>query len=219
MLLKLPPREAAGTGHLCTVQPACSAGSGMQSPRKQGYSTSWLQLGSALLTPLLSRLQSFTGIKHLPDHGSHSGTGGCLPGQVPGLGKTGMLMEQHQGEERGSEHLWVLLWQRCPDFREEPAVSPQSLEGKQKLQLQISSKASCSFTSAWLTSFHPMAVTAFGGGDTRSEKQPGVGYPLFSALRLSLFLTPCLQPDVLTASLLPAFAFTLVFIQQCNSGS
>lgn len=64
-----------------------------------------------------------------------------------------------------------------------------------------------------------MAVTAFGGVGRPSEKQQGVGSPLFSSLRLPLFLTPCLQPDVLTASLLPAFALTPVFIQQFNSGS
>lgn len=229
---KAPPRDAAGTGHLCST--ANSVDSGMQSPGKRGLQHVLAPAGRCSPDPRAQQAaKPSLGLNTRPTTGAAAGqgllarTGSCpsvlrAEGLAQAWEKQGWPWSSTRGEERGSKHLrllLLLLWQRCLGLREEPAASPQGLEGKQKLQLKISSRPSCAFTSASLTSFHPTAVAAFGGVGRPSEKHPGVGSPLFSSLRLSLFLTPCLQPDVLAASLLPASALTLVFIQQFNSGS
>lgn len=55
---KAPSRAAAGTGHLAAHSLQALLPAGCRAHGSKGCSTSWLQLGSVLLTPLLSRLQS-----------------------------------------------------------------------------------------------------------------------------------------------------------------
>lgn len=200
---------------------------------------SWLKLGSIfLISPWLSRFQSLCQDQtparpQEPQQGGRpvARIGSCLSSALGLinrllLGKNKAACGEALGVRKGRTNTCRCCCCCCcccgrdvSTSERDLLVSPQGMEGKRKLRLKISSRDSCAFTLPWLTSFHPTAVTSFGGIGRPLEKQLGVGSALFSSPRPSLFLTPCLQPDVLTASLLPTLVFTLVLIQQFNSGS
>lgn len=112
---KAPPREAAGTGHLCSVQPANSADSGMQSPRKQGLWHVLAPAGQCFPDPSAQQTAKRSlGLNTCPTTGATAGQGAArqdrfLPLFCPGLidwlmlGKTRMPMEQHQGRGKGEQ--------------------------------------------------------------------------------------------------------------------
>lgn len=147
----------------------------------------------------------------------------CARGLINGilLGKTRLPVEQRRERGKGGENTsgCCCCGRNASTSETDLLVSPQGLEGKQKQWLKISSRHSCAFTLPVLTSVHPTAVSSSGGVGRPLVKRPGVESTLFSSPRLPLVLTPCLQPDVLPACLLPALAFTLVVIQQFSSGS
>lgn len=230
---KAPSREAASTGHVCSAQPANSADSGMQSPWKQGLQHVLAPAGQCFPDPSAQQTEkSSLGLNTCPTMRATAGQGAAgqdrlLPLFCTGLihclmlGKNKDARGAAPGERKGGANTCRHCFCCCG---RDVLASERNLlyphrKGKKSYNLKSASRVSCSFTSPLLTSFHPTAVTTFRDVGGRSEKQAEVISPLFSSLRLSLFLTPCLLPDVLTASLLPAFAFTLVFIQQFNSGS
>lgn len=97
--------------------------------------------------------------------------------------------------------------------------SLQGVEWKQKLRIKISFGDSHVCTLPLLLCFYPTAGSSSGGIGRSSERCPGVRCALFFLPTLSHILTPCLQPDVLTAVLLPALASTLVLIQWFKPGN
>lgn len=112
---KAPPREAAGTGHLCSVQPANSADSGMQSPRKQGLWHVLAPAGQCFPDPSAQQTaKPSLGLNTCPTTGATAGQGAArqdrfLPLFCPGLidwlmlGKTRMPMEKHQRRGKGEQ--------------------------------------------------------------------------------------------------------------------
>lgn len=109
---KAAPREAAGTGHLCSVQPANSADSGMQSPRKQGLWHVLAPAGQCFPDPSAQQTaKPSLGLNTCP---TTAGQGAArqdrfLPLFCPGLidwlmlGKIRMPMEQHQRRGKGEQ--------------------------------------------------------------------------------------------------------------------
>lgn len=112
---KAPPREAASTGHFCSVQPANSADSGMQSPQKQGLWHVLAPAGQCFPDPSAQQTaKPSLGLNTCPTTGATAGQGAAhqdrfLPLFCPGLidwlmlGKTRMPMEQHQRRGKGEQ--------------------------------------------------------------------------------------------------------------------